>query len=123
VSRARRSDRRPVRGGLSYRAAGVDIDAGEEAVRRLAPWARATYRPEVLGDIGAFAAFFRAPRRYRQPVFVASTDGVRVDMGGGVVLAVPAVSAGPAGRSSTTRGAPSRENWRVLLWRRATRYA
>jgi phosphoribosylformylglycinamidine cyclo-ligase len=54
----------------------VDIDAGEEAVRRLAPWARATYRPEVLGDIGAFAGFFRAPRRYRQPVFVASTDGV-----------------------------------------------
>jgi phosphoribosylformylglycinamidine cyclo-ligase len=61
---------------LTYRAAGVDIDAGEEAVRRLAPWARATYRPEVLGDIGAFAGFFRAPRRYRQPVFVASTDGV-----------------------------------------------
>jgi phosphoribosylformylglycinamidine cyclo-ligase len=76
LSRARRSDRRPVRGGLSYRAAGVDIDAGEEAVRRLTPWARATYRPEVLGDIGAFAGFFRAPRRYRQPVFVASTDGV-----------------------------------------------
>jgi phosphoribosylformylglycinamidine cyclo-ligase len=76
VSRARHSVRRPARGGLSYRAAGVDIDAGEEAVRRLAPWARATYRPEVLGDIGAFAGFFRAPRRYRQPVFVASTDGV-----------------------------------------------
>ena len=45
-------------------------------MRRLAPWARATYRPEVLGDIGAFAGFFRAPRRYRDPVFVASTDGV-----------------------------------------------
>ena len=42
----------------------------------LAPWARATYRPEVLGDIGAFAGFFRAPRRYRHPVFLASTDGV-----------------------------------------------
>jgi phosphoribosylformylglycinamidine cyclo-ligase len=54
----------------------VDIRAGEEAVRRLAPWARATYRPEVLGDIGAFAGFFRIPRGYRQPVFVASTDGV-----------------------------------------------
>jgi phosphoribosylformylglycinamidine cyclo-ligase len=76
VSRARHSVRRPARGSLSYRAAGVDIDAGEEAVRRLAPWARATYRPEVLGDIGAFAGFFRAPRHYRQPVFVASTDGV-----------------------------------------------
>jgi phosphoribosylformylglycinamidine cyclo-ligase len=76
VSRARQRVRGPVRGGLSYRAAGVDIDAGEEAVRRLAPWARATYRPEVLGDIGAFAGFFRAPRGYRDPVFVASTDGV-----------------------------------------------
>jgi phosphoribosylformylglycinamidine cyclo-ligase len=76
VSRAPKSVRRPGRGRVSYRASGVDIDAGEEAVRRLAPWARATYRPEVLGDIGAFAGFFRAPRRYRQPVFVASTDGV-----------------------------------------------
>jgi phosphoribosylformylglycinamidine cyclo-ligase len=76
VRRARPSVRRPARGRLTYRAAGVDIDAGEEAVRRLAPWARETYRPEVLGDIGAFAGFFRAPRRYRQPVFVASTDGV-----------------------------------------------
>jgi phosphoribosylformylglycinamidine cyclo-ligase len=54
----------------------VDIDAGEEAVRRLAPWARTTYRPEVLGDIGAFAGFFRLPRGYRQPVLLASTDGV-----------------------------------------------
>ena len=61
---------------LTYKAAGVDIDAGEEAVRRLAPLARQTYRPEVLGDIGAFAGFFRLPRRYRDPVLVASTDGV-----------------------------------------------
>jgi phosphoribosylformylglycinamidine cyclo-ligase len=76
VSRARPQVRRPTPGRLSYRAAGVDISAGEKAVRRLAPWARATYRPEVLGDIGAFAGFFRAPRRYRDPVFVASTDGV-----------------------------------------------
>ena len=76
MRRALHSARRPLRGGLSYRAAGVDIDAGEKAVRLLAPWARATYRPEVLSDIGAFAGFFRAPARYRQPVFVASTDGV-----------------------------------------------
>jgi phosphoribosylformylglycinamidine cyclo-ligase len=68
--------RRPTTRRLTYKRAGVDIRAGEEAVRRLAPWARATYRPEVLGDIGAFAGFFRAPRRYREPVFVASTDGV-----------------------------------------------
>jgi phosphoribosylformylglycinamidine cyclo-ligase len=76
VRRARPPGRRPAPGRLTYRAAGVDIDAGEEAVRRLAPWARSTYRPEVLGDIGAFAGFFRAPRRYHEPVFLASTDGV-----------------------------------------------
>jgi len=64
------------RSGLTYKRAGVDIDRGDEAVRRLTPLARATYRPEVLGDIGAFAGFFRLPRRYRDPVLVASTDGV-----------------------------------------------
>jgi phosphoribosylformylglycinamidine cyclo-ligase len=69
--------RRPARPApLTYRAAGVDIAAGDAAVRRLAPWARATYRREVLGDIGAFAGFFRIPRRYRDPVLVAATDGV-----------------------------------------------
>jgi len=61
---------------LTYRAAGVDIRAGDESVRRLAPYARQTYRPEVLGDIGAFAGFFRVPTGYRDPVFVAATDGV-----------------------------------------------
>jgi phosphoribosylformylglycinamidine cyclo-ligase len=61
---------------LTYRAAGVDIEAGDEAVRRLAPHARRTYRSGVLGDIGAFAGFFRVPTRYRQPVFAAGTDGV-----------------------------------------------
>jgi phosphoribosylformylglycinamidine cyclo-ligase len=62
--------------GLTYRAAGVDIRAGDEAVRRLAPHARRTYRPEVLGDIGAFAGFFRVPTGYRDPVLLAATDGV-----------------------------------------------
>jgi phosphoribosylformylglycinamidine cyclo-ligase len=76
LSPGRPAGRRPPHARLTYRASGVDITAGEEAVRRLAPWARATYRPEVLGDIGAFAGFFRAPRRYRRPVFLASTDGV-----------------------------------------------
>jgi phosphoribosylformylglycinamidine cyclo-ligase len=65
-----------LRSPLTYRAAGVDIDAGDEAVQRIGPLARRTYRPEVLGDIGAFAGFFRVPRRYREPVFVAGTDGV-----------------------------------------------
>src|SRR2546430_15361047 len=61
---------------LTYRAAGVDIDAGDEAVRRIAPLARATSRPEVLGGIGAFAAFVKIPPKFRQPVLVSSTDGV-----------------------------------------------
>src|SRR5688572_33284634 len=61
---------------LSYRDAGVDIDAGDEAVRRIAPLAKATHRPEVLGGIGAFAGFVRVPAGYREPVLVSSTDGV-----------------------------------------------
>jgi phosphoribosylformylglycinamidine cyclo-ligase len=62
--------------GLSYRDTGVDIDAGDEAVRRIAPLAKSTYRPEVLGGIGAFAGFVRLPAGYREPVLVSSTDGV-----------------------------------------------
>jgi len=61
---------------LTYRKAGVNIDAGDEAVRRIVPLARATFRPEVLGGIGAFAGFVRVPPGYREPVLVSSTDGV-----------------------------------------------
>jgi phosphoribosylformylglycinamidine cyclo-ligase len=61
---------------LTYRAAGVDIEAGDEAVRRIAPLARATFRPEVLGGIGGFAGFVRVPAGYTEPVLVSSTDGV-----------------------------------------------
>jgi phosphoribosylformylglycinamidine cyclo-ligase len=61
---------------LTYRAAGVDIQAGDLAVRRIAPLAASTHRPEVLGGIGAFAAFCRVPEGYREPVLVSSTDGV-----------------------------------------------
>jgi len=61
---------------LTYRDAGVDIEAGDEAVRRIAPLAKATLRPEVLGGIGAFAGFVRVPSGYREPVLVSSTDGV-----------------------------------------------
>jgi phosphoribosylformylglycinamidine cyclo-ligase len=61
---------------LTYRDAGVDIEAGDEAVRRIAPLARATFRPEVLGGIGAFAGFVRVPAKFREPVLVSSTDGV-----------------------------------------------
>ncbi|MGH7349615.1 MAG: phosphoribosylformylglycinamidine cyclo-ligase [Candidatus Rokuibacteriota bacterium] len=61
---------------LTYRAAGVDIRAGDEAVRRIAPLAASTHRPEVLGGIGSFAAFCRVPFGYQDPVLVSSTDGV-----------------------------------------------
>jgi phosphoribosylformylglycinamidine cyclo-ligase len=61
---------------LTYRAAGVDIEAGEEAVRRIGPLAQCTFRPEVLGGIGGFASFVRVPPGYAEPVLVSSTDGV-----------------------------------------------
>lgn len=61
---------------LTYKQSGVDIEAGDEAVRRIAPLARATFRPEVLSSIGAFAGFVSVPEGYRNPVLVSSTDGV-----------------------------------------------
>ena len=61
---------------LTYREAGVDIAAGDDAVRRIASLAASTRRPEVLGGIGAFAAFVAIPPGYREPVLVSSTDGV-----------------------------------------------
>lgn len=62
---------------VSYRQAGVDIAAGEAAVARIAPLAASTARPEVLGGIGGFGGRFALPPgRYRQPVLVATTDGV-----------------------------------------------
>ncbi|HEX7124672.1 MAG TPA: phosphoribosylformylglycinamidine cyclo-ligase [Thermodesulfobacteriota bacterium] len=65
------------RPALTYRDAGVDIDAGDELVARIGPLARSTYRPEVLGDLGGFGALFRFDAaRYREPILVSSTDGV-----------------------------------------------
>ncbi len=61
---------------LSYRDAGVDIDAGDALVRRIAPLARRTMRDGVLGGIGGFGALFELPKRFREPVLVAGTDGV-----------------------------------------------
>ena len=63
--------------GESYRAAGVDLDAGEEAVRRIGPLVRGTYRPEVMGDIGGFGGLFDIGQSgYRDPLLVSATDGV-----------------------------------------------
>jgi len=61
---------------LTYRQAGVDIDAGDDAVRRITPLARATNRAEVIGGVGGFASLVRVPSKYREPVLVSSTDGV-----------------------------------------------
>ena len=61
---------------LSYRDAGVDIDAGDQLVERIKPFARKTLREGVLGGIGGFGALFEVPRRYREPVLVSGTDGV-----------------------------------------------
>ena len=61
---------------LSYRDAGVDIDAGDALVERIKPFARRTLRPEVLAGIGGFGALVELPKRYREPVLVAGTDGV-----------------------------------------------
>lgn len=63
--------------GLSYRDAGVDIDAGNRLVERIGPIARRTSRPEVMGGLGGFGALFELPLdRYREPVLVSGTDGV-----------------------------------------------
>lgn len=62
--------------GLTYRAAGVNIDAGNELVRRIAPACRATHRPETLSHLGGFAAVSELPAGYQHPVLVSGTDGV-----------------------------------------------
>ena len=61
---------------LTYRDAGVDIDAGDALVERIKPAARRTLRPEVLGGLGGFGALVELPSRYNQPVLVSGTDGV-----------------------------------------------
>jgi phosphoribosylformylglycinamidine cyclo-ligase len=65
------------RPSLTYRDAGVDIDAGEELVDRIKPRVARTHRPEVLAGIGGFGAMIELPEgRWRRPVLVAGTDGV-----------------------------------------------
>jgi len=61
---------------LTYRDAGVDIDAGDALVERIKPAARRTMRPEVLAGIGGFGALFEMTHKYREPVLVSGTDGV-----------------------------------------------
>jgi phosphoribosylformylglycinamidine cyclo-ligase len=61
---------------LTYRAAGVDIDAGNALVERIKPLVRRTTRPEVMGGLGGFGALFDLSGKYREPVLVSGTDGV-----------------------------------------------
>jgi phosphoribosylformylglycinamidine cyclo-ligase len=61
---------------ISYRDAGVDIDAGDALVEAIKPFAKRTLRPEVLAGIGGFGALCALPKKYREPVLVSGTDGV-----------------------------------------------
>jgi phosphoribosylformylglycinamidine cyclo-ligase len=62
--------------GVSYRDAGVDIDAGDELVERLKSHVKRTFRPEVLTDLGGFAGLCALPQGYKNPVLVSCADGV-----------------------------------------------
>ncbi len=61
---------------LTYRAAGVDIDAGNAVVERIKPLVKRTFRPEVMGGLGGFGGLFDLSGKYREPVLVSGTDGV-----------------------------------------------
>jgi phosphoribosylformylglycinamidine cyclo-ligase len=61
---------------ITYRDAGVDIDAGDALVEAIKPFAKRTLRPEILAGIGGFGALSRIPEKYREPVLVSGTDGV-----------------------------------------------
>ena len=63
-------------GGINYRQAGVDIDAGNEVVRRIKSLAKSTHTAGVLGGLGSFGGLFAMPRDIESPVLVASADGV-----------------------------------------------
>jgi phosphoribosylformylglycinamidine cyclo-ligase len=86
---------------LSYRDAGVDIDAGDRLVQRIKPLAAATARPGVLSGLGGFGGLFELPSGYREPVLVSGTDGVgtklrlAIDLGdhGGVGIDLVAMCA------------------------------
>lgn len=67
---------RPASTSLSYRDAGVDIDAGDQLVENIKPFAKRTLRDGVLAGIGGFGALFEVPKKYKEPVLVSGTDGV-----------------------------------------------
>jgi phosphoribosylformylglycinamidine cyclo-ligase len=61
---------------MSYRDAGVDIEAGDALVEQIKPYAKRTLRPEVMGGIGGFGSLFEVPKKFKHPVLVSGTDGV-----------------------------------------------
>ena len=61
---------------ISYRDAGVDIEAGDALVEQIKPFAKRTMRPEVLAGIGGFGSLFEMPKKFKNPVLVSGTDGV-----------------------------------------------
>ncbi len=61
---------------ISYRDAGVDMEAGDALVEQIKPFAKRTMRPEVLGGIGGFGSLFEMPKKFKNPVLVSGTDGV-----------------------------------------------
>jgi phosphoribosylformylglycinamidine cyclo-ligase len=61
---------------MTYRNAGVDIDAGNEVVERIKPLVKRSFRPEVMGGLGGFGAMFDLSGKYKEPVLVSGTDGV-----------------------------------------------
>ena len=61
---------------ISYKDAGVDIKAGDELVKNIKPYAKATNRPEVMGGLGGFGSLFEIPKKFKNPVLVSGTDGV-----------------------------------------------
>src|SRR5690606_19104717 len=61
---------------MTYREAGVDIDAGNALVERIKPLVKRSFRPEVMGGLGGFGALFDLSGKYREPVLVSGTDGV-----------------------------------------------
>ena len=61
---------------VSYRDAGVDMEAGDALVEQIKPYAKRTMRPEVMAGIGGFGSMFEMPKKFKNPVLVSGTDGV-----------------------------------------------
>ena len=61
---------------ISYKDAGVDIEAGEQLINRIKPFANQTKRKESIGGLGGFGSLFEIPEKFKKPVLVSGTDGV-----------------------------------------------